>query len=254
MRYSLIIAALSVCAATPALAGGVTRTVDMDVDGHKVLVEVEQDACSTGSRIEVEVVVGGVTRVITVDCDAVFGSRPTKSDRLSRIFRMGLRAQFGAMYVPRTAEIGEGVPFLATGSLVFQAPTVFGSRVGLEFSAGSGVSYFPILKDTLSTNVFEFGLLIKTTDFFDVTLGYQFSTLGDIDENLTHSHRGFVRVAWEVTRHLELGATFYAGGAIAAQKHQRSKGNDMGTVTYVETDHVRAFSPALTIDVFVPFW
>ena len=262
---TVLIVALAMAATTPVYAGE-----GFMVEGH-LKCEVWTDTNSDGIKQPDEITVVGEA-VASAWCPSELfyaegtGTCPDGSTATGKVpcirpivteklFVMGLRAQVGSLYLPRDGNVGGGTALTATGSLVLQFPRLMSDNVGLELAAGTGVSYFPGIGDLLSTNVFEAGLLIhNTSDSFQFTVGYRFSAYGDVDQNFSQSHQGFIRAAWEVSNNLYFGPSLYAGWAIVARDSARTEETDLGTLTFRDTKHYEAFAPTITIDLFWRFW
>ena len=179
---------------------------------------------------------------------------PIEKAITSDVFGMGARFQAGALYVPRTSSIGEGVGIVGTGSFVFQFPQTFSKDVRLELSLGTGATFYPSIGDTLSTNIFELGVLVQATETLDLTVGYRFVATGDLDENLSHIHQAFVRLAWEVAEGIYLGPTIYGGGSVWARSKIVTEEDEMSILTKKVTTHHEAFAPTVTVDLFWRFF
>lgn len=243
------------------IAGGATPQVAFAAE----TVEVEAIlTCSSGQVITKSVFCSpGQTVVAEAQCadgttavaEAVCPVREASAFRLADHFRMGLRLSLGGGGgIGRTDEKSDGAYTAAIGHLVLQAPTVFGQWGGLELSGGTGISGFPGLKDVLSTNTFEGGMIFHFGSRVDMSVGYRFTNLSDIDESLGQIHSGRLGLAYKVTQRFEVGISGHLGSATFVRKAAFSEENSAGTLEFERTWHTQTMTGGAEFSATLWFW
>jgi len=177
--------------------------------------------------------------------------------KLSDSFLMGLRLQVGGFAgVPRTSHAGDGAGMSLLAGVTFRFPHVLTDWLGAEFTLSSGFAWFPGKHDVASANAVEPNLVFHLCDTVDLTLGYRFESLVDLDESLGHGHHVHLGVSYKISDRVSLGIDGYVGESIFVQRELHTEPSDDGglTIDYKTTTHARKLSGEVFLSLLWWFW